>query len=192
MVISLWSEHVWKNIWMRDSDLIILSRVFCEVFSPVFCEVLIKKNPKYPSVSYGVTTLVKVYRHEVVEISKIAKSHSWVLAYLVKLIMSFWFYNGYPEPIKIVIIKKCLKLLRIYKVILEFVKPNNPILILLCSSLIIVFLFWLYHRLKRTTDMMFGGKQVLICGYGEVRVQLFSQQAWSQNLHEYWETFLIY
>ena len=24
-------------------------------------------------------------------------------------------------------------------------------------------------RLKRTTDVMFGGKQVLICGYGEVR-----------------------
>ena len=23
-------------------------------------------------------------------------------------------------------------------------------------------------RLKRTTDVMFGGKQVLICGYGEV------------------------
>uniref|UniRef100_D3ZWL6 Adenosylhomocysteinase-like 2 n=1 Tax=Rattus norvegicus TaxID=10116 RepID=D3ZWL6_RAT len=24
------------------------------------------------------------------------------------------------------------------------------------------------HRLKRTTDMMFGGKQVVVCGYGEV------------------------
>lgn len=23
-------------------------------------------------------------------------------------------------------------------------------------------------RLKRTTDVMFGGKQVLVCGYGEV------------------------
>lgn len=23
-------------------------------------------------------------------------------------------------------------------------------------------------RLKRTTDIMFGGKQVLVCGYGEV------------------------
>ena len=24
-------------------------------------------------------------------------------------------------------------------------------------------------RLKRTTDVMFGGKQVVVCGYGEVR-----------------------
>lgn len=24
------------------------------------------------------------------------------------------------------------------------------------------------HRLKRTTDVMFGGKQVVVCGYGEV------------------------
>ena len=23
-------------------------------------------------------------------------------------------------------------------------------------------------RLKRTTDVMFGGKQIIICGYGEV------------------------
>lgn len=27
-------------------------------------------------------------------------------------------------------------------------------------------------RLKRTTDMMFGGKQVVVCGYGEVRLTL--------------------
>lgn len=27
-------------------------------------------------------------------------------------------------------------------------------------------------RLKRTTDMMFGGKQVVVCGYGEVRFNL--------------------
>lgn len=26
----------------------------------------------------------------------------------------------------------------------------------------------LFFRLKRTTDVMFGGKQVIICGYGEV------------------------
>lgn len=24
------------------------------------------------------------------------------------------------------------------------------------------------HSLKRTTDVMFGGKQVVVCGYGEV------------------------
>ena len=33
--------------------------------------------------------------------------------------------------------------------------------------------FWMFCilyicRLKRTTDIMFGGKQVLVCGYGEV------------------------
>ena len=27
----------------------------------------------------------------------------------------------------------------------------------------------LIPRLKRTTDVMFGGKQVIVCGYGEVR-----------------------
>lgn len=27
-----------------------------------------------------------------------------------------------------------------------------------------------YSRLKRTTDVMFGGKQVVVCGYGEVSV----------------------
>lgn len=26
----------------------------------------------------------------------------------------------------------------------------------------------LIYRLKRTTDVMFGGKQVVVCGYGEV------------------------
>ena len=32
-------------------------------------------------------------------------------------------------------------------------------------------LIWLLFvfRLKRTTDVMFGGKQVLVCGFGEVR-----------------------
>ena len=25
-----------------------------------------------------------------------------------------------------------------------------------------------FCRLKRTTDVMFGGKQIIICGYGEV------------------------
>ena len=27
----------------------------------------------------------------------------------------------------------------------------------------------MFFSLKRTTDVMFGGKQVLVCGYGEVR-----------------------
>lgn len=31
------------------------------------------------------------------------------------------------------------------------------------------FLFFFPLSLKRTTDMMFGGKQVVVCGYGEVR-----------------------
>lgn len=31
------------------------------------------------------------------------------------------------------------------------------------------FVFFLYNSLKRTTDVMFGGKQVVVCGYGEVR-----------------------
>lgn len=30
-------------------------------------------------------------------------------------------------------------------------------------------------RLKRTTDVMFGGKQVLVCGYGEVGKQTISE-----------------
>lgn len=29
--------------------------------------------------------------------------------------------------------------------------------------------FSFFPSLKRTTDMMFGGKQVVVCGYGEVR-----------------------
>lgn len=32
--------------------------------------------------------------------------------------------------------------------------------------------FFFPRRLKRTTDMMFGGKQVVVCGYGEVRFSL--------------------
>ena len=32
--------------------------------------------------------------------------------------------------------------------------------------------FFFPCRLKRTTDMMFGGKQVVVCGYGEVRFNL--------------------
>lgn len=32
-----------------------------------------------------------------------------------------------------------------------------------------VILYYIYtHSLKRSTDLMFGGKQVVICGYGEV------------------------
>lgn len=31
------------------------------------------------------------------------------------------------------------------------------------------------HSLKRTTDVMFGGKQVVVCGYGEVSSWLIQQ-----------------
>ena len=42
------------------------------------------------------------------------------------------------------------------------------------------------YSLKRTTDVMFGGKQVLVCGYGEVsektlkRIFSFSTTAYIQ------------
>lgn len=32
--------------------------------------------------------------------------------------------------------------------------------------------FSFFCSLKRTTDVMFGGKQVLVCGYGEVNDKL--------------------
>ena len=33
---------------------------------------------------------------------------------------------------------------------------------------VLQFFLMINSRLKRTTDVMFGGKQVLVCGYGEV------------------------
>lgn len=33
---------------------------------------------------------------------------------------------------------------------------------------LIIFINVSYYSLKRSTDIMFGGKQVVICGYGEV------------------------
>lgn len=38
-----------------------------------------------------------------------------------------------------------------------------------CSCCWILILCFSFLSLKRTTDMMFGGKQVVVCGYGEVR-----------------------
>ena len=35
-------------------------------------------------------------------------------------------------------------------------------------------LIFFFCSLKRTTDVMFGGKQVLVCGYGEVNDKLSS------------------
>lgn len=34
---------------------------------------------------------------------------------------------------------------------------------------VLIFFFLQTSSLKRTTDVMFGGKQVVVCGYGEVR-----------------------
>lgn len=34
----------------------------------------------------------------------------------------------------------------------------------------VVLILALFLSLKRTTDMMFGGKQVVVCGYGEVKL----------------------
>lgn len=39
-----------------------------------------------------------------------------------------------------------------------------------CTKILplIIFINVSYYSLKRSTDIMFGGKQVVICGYGEV------------------------
>lgn len=46
------------------------------------------------------------------------------------------------------------------------------------------FLSFLFFSLKRTTDMMFGGKQVVVCGYGEVRASCSpgGRCAWNQRV----------
>lgn len=40
----------------------------------------------------------------------------------------------------------------------------------------------LFFRLKRTTDVMFGGKQVIICGYGEVSQRGITLTTFGENL----------
>lgn len=40
----------------------------------------------------------------------------------------------------------------------------------------------LFFRLKRTTDVMFGGKQVIICGYGEVSQRGITLTTFDENL----------
>lgn len=40
------------------------------------------------------------------------------------------------------------------------------------NEIFLINVFSATPRLKRTTDMMFGGKQVVVCGYGEVRFDL--------------------
>lgn len=40
----------------------------------------------------------------------------------------------------------------------------------------------MFFRLKRTTDVMFGGKQVIICGYGEVSQRGITLTTFGENL----------
>lgn len=54
------------------------------------------------------------------------------------------------------------------ELILHFISHHTKINYLTNFELVIL------TRLKRTTDIMFGGKQVLVCGYGEVKEFFYS------------------